>query len=318
MTSSRDNTMRKRKPRTRAPSTSFGRQVFIKKGLASFDLQDPYYFAVSLNWRRFGLLFLVVELSINLLFASLYAAQTGSIANAGPNAFLSAFFFSFETLATVGYGEMYPATTYAHVISSLEIVTGVVFTAIVTGLLFVRFSKPKAKIYYATNAVITQHNGKPTLMLRIGNARSTSLHDTKLSLHVLTHTQSTEGSRHALLLELPLLRSSVPVFAILYTIMHVIDEASPLFGLTLDSDSLDDMRFFFTLVGRDPAIGQEVSDAHSFDGADVRFGARYVDAVKLISSRKVVADYALLSEIVPDALATEQALNHEQILTVGG
>ena len=322
MTSSRDETMvdagRRRKLKRRAPRTSFGRQIFVKKGLASFDLQDPYYFAVSLDWRRFGLLFIVAELSINLFFASLYAAQSGSIANAGSNLFVSAFFFSLETLATVGYGEMYPATTYAHVISSLEIVTGVVFTAMMTGLLFVRFSKPKAKIQYATNAVVTQHNGKPTLMLRIGNARHNLLHDTQLSLHVLTRTTSTEGIRHALLVELPLLRSRVPVFSILYTIMHVIDEMSPLHGLTESSEELSDMRFFFTLVARDPAIGQQVSDAYVFEGADVRYGARYADAVKVVSSTKVVADYSLLSDVVPDSLSIERGSDHQQILTVGG
>ena len=322
MTSSRDEPTAgaSSRPRSKrhAPRTSFGRQIFIKKGIAAFDLQDPYYFAVSLDWRRFGLLFVAAELAINLFFAGLYSAQSGSIANASSHPFISSFFFSLETLATVGYGEMYPATAYAHVISSIEIMTGVIFTAIMTGLLFVRFSKPKAKIQYASNAVVTQHNGKPTLMLRIGNARSSLLHDTSLTLHVLTRTLSTEGMRHALLVELPLLRSRVPVLAILYTLMHVIDEASPLYGLTEDSEELTHMRFFFTLVGRDPAIGQEVSDLHMFDGTDVRYGSRYVDAVKVINSRKVVADYALLSDIEPEVQVLNQGTEHEQMLTVGG
>ena len=322
MTSSRDgptvDTQGRRKLKPRAPRMLLGSQVFIKKGLAAFDLQDPYYFAVSLDWRRFGLLFIVAEVSINLFFASLYSAQPGSIANAGANRFISAFFFSLETLATVGYGEMYPATTYAHVISSVEIITGVAFTAIMTGLLFVRFSKPKAKIQYASNAVVTQHNGKPTLMLRIGNARSSLLHDTNLSLHALSRSTSTEGTRHAILVELPLLRSRVPVFAILYTIMHVIDDESPLHGLAEDSEELANMRFFFMLVARDPAIGQEVTDVHMFDGASVRFGARYVDAVRVVNSSKVVADYALLSETTPDSLSTESGSDQEQFFTVGG
>ena len=323
MTSSSDNEAelgreRRRKLKRHPSRLLLGSQVFIKKGVPRLDLQDPYYFAVSLDWRRFFLLFIVAELTINVVFAVLYALQPGSIANAGTSAFRSAFFFSLETLATVGYGEMYPATTYCHVISSIEIITGVVFTAMMTGLLFVRFSKPKAKVYYATNPVVAQHNGTPTLMLRIGNGRNSLVHDACFTLHVLTRTVSTEGTRHGAIVELPLVRSRVPIFAILYTLMHVIDETSPLHGLAGDGSELLDMRFFFTLVARDPAIGQEVSDVHIFGGADIRYGARYADAVQAIGSRKVIADYALISEIVPDTASAPIGAEAERMLTVGG
>ena len=97
----------------------FGPNVFVKKGLSAFDPHDPYYFAISLGWRKFVLLFVAAELAINAIFAALYCLQPGSIANGGHPGFLAAF-FSLETLATVGYGEMYPATTYAHVVSAIE------------------------------------------------------------------------------------------------------------------------------------------------------------------------------------------------------
>lgn len=278
---------------------SFGANVFVKKGLATFDPHDPYYFAVSLGWRQFGLLFLGCELAINAVFAALYCLQPGSIANQGNSGFLGAFFFSLETLATVGYGEMYPATTYAHVVSAIEILVGLLFTAIMTGLLFVRFSKPKAKVQYATRAVITPHNGVPTLMLRIGNARNTLLHDVSLSLHALARTTSTEGFQHVAVVDLPLLRPRIPVFAILYTIMHAIDEASPLYDLAATAPEVADLRFFLTLTARDPSMGQEVSDVHTFDGSNLAFGMRYVDAVKRVGNSHVVADYALLSEVEP-------------------
>ncbi len=277
----------------------FGPNVFVKKGLRAFDPHDPYYFAVSLGWRKFGLLFVVAELAINAVFAGLYCLQPGSIANQGHSGFLGAFFFSLETLATVGYGEMYPATTYAHVVSAIEILVGLLFTAIMTGLLFVRFSKPKAKVQYATRAVIAPHNGVPTLMLRIGNARNTLLHDVNVSLHALARTTSTEGFQHVAVVDLPLLRPRIPVFAILYTIMHAVDEASPLHGLVATAPEIEDLRFFLTLTARDPSVGQEVSDVHTFGGSSLAFGMRYVDAVKRVGDNHVVADYALLSEIEP-------------------
>ncbi len=290
----------------------FGPNVFVKKGLRAFDPHDPYYFAVSLGWRKFGLLFVVAELAINAVFAGLYCLQPGSIANQGRSGFLGAFFFSLETLATVGYGEMYPATTYAHVVSAIEILVGLLFTAIMTGLLFVRFSKPKAKVQYATRAVIAPHNGVPTLMLRIGNARNTLLHDVNVSLHALARTTSTEGFQHVAVVDLPLLRPRIPVFAILYTIMHAVDEASPLHGLVATAPEIEDLRFFLTLTARDPSVGQEVSDVHTFGGSSLAFGMRYVDAVKRVDDSHVVADYALLSEIEPTgAPAAEDSIEIE-------
>ena len=280
-----------------------GRQEFIKTGLSRFDPRDPYYFAISLNWRRFGLLFLAAELAINVLFASLYTMQPGAIANepASGARFVNAFYFSLETLATVGYGEMYPGTAYGHIVSSLEIVTGTVFTAIVTGLLFIRFSKPRAKVLYATHPVVTTNNGERTLMLRIGNARASLLHNATATIHSLVRSVSQEGQRQANVVELPLVRPRMPAFAVLWTLMHVIDEASPLHDLT--PDEMEDVRLFVAVSAWDPAIGQQVSDVHTIAGADIRVGMRYATAIRSIDASRVVADYGLLSLLEPDGVA---------------
>ena len=282
---------------TRAPTREIS---FIRKGVARIDLHDPYYFAVSLDWKRFALLFLAAELALNTFFAVLYTLQTGAIANQPHPGLVSAFFFSLETLATVGYGEMYPGTTYGHVVSSVEIVVGTVFTAIMTGLLFIRFSKPKAKILYAENPVVAQHNGKPTLMLRIANGRNAVLSNAEMSLHMLLRTTSDEGVAHAYVVELPLLRDRVPAFAILFTLMHVIDEASPLHGYHAEHDDLGDLRLFLNVRRHDPAIGQLVVDSQTYHGADIRFGMRYVDAVLRDERNRVIADYSRLGTIVAD------------------
>ena len=280
---------------------TIGANEFVKKGLAAFDPHDPYHFALSLSWKTFALVFIGTEAAINGFFALLYALQPASIANQPVPGFLSAFFFSLETLATVGYGEMYPGTLYGHIVSSVEIVTGTVFTAIMTGLLFIRFSKPKARILYATHPVIATNNGKPTLMLRIGNARPNILHNVTLTMHTLVRTMSEEGQQQANIVELPLLRTRIPIFAVLYTMMHVIDETSPLFGLAEASEAFQSLRLFVTVSAKDPSIGQEVSDLHTMVGPEVRFGMRYVDAVTSVGLSKVVADYSLLSTIEPEA-----------------
>ena len=178
--------------------------------------------------------------------------------------------------------------------------TGTVFTAIMTGMLFVRFSRPKAKVIYATHAVVATHNGKPTLMMRIGNGRSNLLHDASVTMHVLCPRVSVEGVTHATVQELPLLRPHTPAFAILYTLMHVIDGDSALGGFTADDAAFKDLRFFLTVSAHDPAIGQRVSDIHAFDGSSVRFGMRYVDAVRRVTDKVVLADYTLISAIEPE------------------
>jgi inward rectifier potassium channel len=121
-------------------------------------------------------------LIVNVVFATLYWLVPGSVANARPNSFADVFFFSVETVATVGYGEMYPATLYGHVVVTIEIICGLGFTAILTGLTFVRFSRPRAKLVFAANPVIAMHDGKPTLMVRIGNGRATVLTDGAFSI----------------------------------------------------------------------------------------------------------------------------------------
>src|ERR1700732_5260423 len=139
----------------------FGGFELMQKGASRDDLRDPYHLAVTLSWPRFFRVLLAVDVAINLVFALLYLAVPGSIGNARAGSFADAFFFSLETLATVGYGVMAPASLYGHIVSAAEILCGLVFTAIMTGLIFVRFAKPRAKILFADDAVIS-HGARPS------------------------------------------------------------------------------------------------------------------------------------------------------------
>jgi inward rectifier potassium channel len=160
-------------------------------------------------------------------------------------------FFSIETLATVGYGEMYPATFYGHVVASAEIVYGLAFTAILTGLTFVRFSRPRAKLVFAANPVVAMHNGKPTLMVRIGNGRAGVLADAAAKLNVLLSETTAEGKLFRRAQELRLERAHIPLFPLDWTLMHVLDERSPLHGYDTARAIEADARVFLTLEARD-------------------------------------------------------------------
>jgi inward rectifier potassium channel len=276
-----------------------------KIGVSRFDLRDPYHMALTANWPTFAIAVLTFYLAINILFATLYVAVPGSIGNARPSSILDGFFFSMETLATVGYGQMYPATTYGHIVSAAEIMSGMAFTAITTGLIFVRFSRPKAKILFADNAVITPYNGMPTLMLRIGNGRMSMLTDLKVKVSALIRESSAEGFNIRRVNDLALMRSSVPMFAFTVTMMHCIDEDSPLYGHTAQSLLEGDVRLFLSVEARDPAISSTVHDIRNYKAHEVRFGMKYADTVMVDAQGRTMADLTKISVIEPDG--TEMA-----------
>ena len=201
--------------REKTARVRLGSYEFRKKGVSRFDMRDPYHLAVALTWPQFLATLLALYLLVNVVFAGLFWLVPGSVANARPHNFADVFFFSIETLATVGYGEMYPATLYGHVVASTEIVCGLGFTAIVTGLTFVRFSRPRAKLVFAPNPVVAMHNGKPTLMVRVGNGRRGVLLDATAKLNVLLFGYIRGGDRFRRAQEFRLERAQIPVFPIL-------------------------------------------------------------------------------------------------------
>lgn len=275
------------------------------RGARKYDWRDPYHMALALSWPKFICLLLGLDLSINVVFALAYFARPGSIANARPGSFADSFFFSLETLATVGYGVMAPATFYGHIVASTEIICGMAFMAIMTGLVFVRFSRPRARILYATNPVISRFNGTPTLMIRIGNGRVHRLTDATARLSVLVNEWTSEGQFFRRIRELRLVRPRIPLFALTWTLMHEIDEASPFHGC--DSDRLRETiaRIFLSIEARDPALAARVYDIKDYGPADILFNRRYVDAVGIDKAGRTIADLTRISWTEPETAPRE-------------
>ncbi len=282
----------------RSSVVAMGSYTLTKKGVARYDFADPYRLAAELSWPRFMAMIVAIYVSVTSLFAILYSIVPGAVANARPHVFADHFFFSLETLATVGYGYMYPASPYGHVISSFEIMTGVAFTAIMTGLIFFRFSKPRAKYIFARNPVITAHNGKPTLMLRIGNGQASVMADAQIKVSALVSEVSTEGSRFRRAHELTLARDFLPVFPLTWTVMHTIDERSPLHGLDPETFVASEVRLFVSFQARDPSLALVVHALHDYGPADVLFGMRYADVIGLDENGITCADMTRISEVL--------------------
>ncbi|MDB5392725.1 MAG: hypothetical protein JWM91_231 [Rhodospirillales bacterium] len=293
-----------KRPRSGHSFVRVGQFDLGKIGVSRFDIRDPYHLALTVRWPSFVAGVFVLYIAINVLFAFLYALVPGSIGNANPGSLADAFFFSIETLATVGYGQMYPATRYGHLISATEIMSGMAYTALVTGLIFVRFSKPRPKILYADKLVVTPFNGLPTLMLRLGNGRTNMLTDVTVRLSALMREETREGQHFRRLKDLALHRSHIPMFALTLTVMHPIDEHSPLAGHDADSLMAADVRLFLSVEARDSAIASTVHDLKDYSGGQILYGMRYADTISTDDEGRTLADLTLISHVEPDGICT--------------
>jgi len=293
--------------RTRTTLSSGTSSMSLEKlGVVRFDLNDPYHFALTLSWPEFFVALITAYLAINAVFALLYFASPASITNLPPNSLVDAFFFSVETLATVGYGFMAPATRYGHVVATVEIFIGMLFTATMTGLVFVRFSKPKAKLIFAERPVITLHGAKPVLMVRVGNGRVNSLTDAAARITVLLVESGADGKQFRRAVDLKLVRSDFPFFPLTWTVMHEIDAGSPLHAMAQSQAAADGMRMMLSITARDPSLGAQVYAAQSYRGTDIAFGMRYADAVTWDGGDRSVADMRKISMVESDALPAHE------------
>jgi len=285
---------------TRPLKLGVGGYTVWLKGATRIDWRDSYYFIVTLSWPWFFLSLVTAVLAINVGFALLYLAEPGAIANAHPGSFADAFFFSFETASTVGYGDMYPASFYGHCISAAEIFVGMGFTALTTGLLFIRFARPKARIRYPRNPVIATHEGKPTLMIRIANDRRSLLFDAAAYLSLLLTHPGQNGKPVRRIHELQLIRSRLPMFSLTWTVMHRIDEASPLHGYNATDLQQRDALLIVGVAGHDEMVAARILGTRTYTPGDILFGMRYTEAISIGADGRITADLNAMSGIERD------------------
>jgi inward rectifier potassium channel len=274
-----------------------------KVGVREFDFKDPYHLALTMTWPQFFVGLLVLYGVINCGFALLYYAAPGSVSNLSPGSFWDAFFFSIETLATVGYGNMAPITTYSHTVSAIEVFVGMILMATMTGLVFVRFSKPKAKLLFAHHAVVMRHKGVARLMIRLGNGRMNALNDASVRVTTLVNATAANGQKFRSMVDLRLTRADMPFFPLTWTLIHELTDDSPLAALrTLDKTGLhaSGMRLLVSITARDPALGAQVFANHAYGSEDIALDMRYADAITGTHENHSVADMRKISDMEPD------------------
>src|SRR5947208_4650210 len=179
----------------RPVSVRSGQVEFLKLNLEEREWRDAYQWLLALSWPEFAALIAAIYIVINLIFATIYALGGECIAGMTPGSYLEAFFFSVQTLATVGYGHWYPQTLYCHVVTTVEIINAMFGLAVMTCLIFVRFSRPAARILFSRSIVIGPLNGRPTLMLRVRNLRAQSMVEAEFSIMFRRDERIAEGDR---------------------------------------------------------------------------------------------------------------------------
>jgi inward rectifier potassium channel len=278
----------------------YSRQGVKAIGVERAFSKDIYHFVLGRSWPQFFLLVAVVFVLTNMLFAWLFLAEPGAIANVRPGSFEDAFYFSVQTLATIGYGGMYPASRYGHLIVAVEAIVGILMVALITGITFTRFARPTARVLFSDKVVISPRDGVPHVMFRMANWRRNRIVEARLGITLLVTERTREGEMMRRQVDLALQRDKTNVFFLTWTAMHLVDERSPFFG----PDALDRLRaqeaeIYLALTGLDETIGQTIHVRKQYTLDDVVPNARFADVLSTHSDGRRLIDYRKFHDVVP-------------------
>jgi inward rectifier potassium channel len=253
-----------------------------REGLGLLSSLNPFYWLLKLSWPAFFALAAAAFLGVNLVFAGLYAlcgadalvATVQSPALQDP--FWRSFFFSVETLSTIGYGHIVPFSLVAHALSAAQAFVGLLGVALVTGMVYARFSRPTTRILFSPNALIAPFQGGWAVMFRIINGLKSEIIELDAQV-TLSRFEQIDGKRVRHFYQLTLERNHVALFPLAWTLVHPITDASPLWGVTepelLDSEA----ELLIVFHGMDDVLFQRVHARGSYKAGDVVWRARFAD-----------------------------------------
>ncbi|WP_017323911.1 ion channel [Synechococcus sp. PCC 7336] len=280
--------------------TRSGLPNVIEVGEDHSHLSDLYHLLLTMPWMGFFGLVFFIYMGANGIFALLYLAGGNAIARAEPGSFWDAFFFSVQTMASLGYGAMHPDSFYTDLIVTLESLVGLLGLATITGIVFARVSRPTARVIFSDVATVSRYNGVPTLMFRMRNQRRNQILEGQIMLTLLLREVSEEGQLMYRFHSLDLVRSQTPIFALTWTVMHAIDRASPLYGMDRAKLSKLDGEIIATLTGLDETFSQTIHARHSYLSSEIFWNYRFIDVFSTRPDGRRVVNYLHFHDVIPE------------------
>jgi inward rectifier potassium channel len=276
-----------------------GREV-ITEGLNLNFWADISHRCMTASWPAFIGGAAMVFVAFNAFFAFFYWIGDQPISNVPGGAYIDYLYFSIETLSTAGYGDMHPQSHYGHFVATVELFTGIFSMSVMTGLVFARFSRPSARLLFAENPVISDHEGERTLMIRLANERHNIISNANARLWLFKNTISKEGRSFRRFYELPLSRNESPALALSWTLFHIIDETSPLYGFTAEDFEANNIALAVVVSGYDVVAAQTVHARKTYDHPDIRIGHRYAEILDTTEDGRLRVDYGRFHETLED------------------
>ena len=265
---------------------------------------DVYHALLTATWPAFFGIVAGVYFAFNLVFALLYWLDPSGVANARPGYVSDLYFFSVQTMATVGFGDMHPLDLFTNIVVTIEIFLGITVVALATALIFARFSRPTARILFSEVAVVAPYDGVPTLMFRAANRRRNQILEAQINVSLLRDEITAEGKEMRRFHDLKLARARTPIFSLSWTVMHPIDDDSPLKGTSLEMLQAQDARIIVTMTGLDETFSQTIHARHAYAAPEIAWNRRFVDILGESEDGVPVIDYRRfhsVEEIEPPA-----------------
>jgi inward rectifier potassium channel len=276
-----------------------GREV-VTEGLNLNFWADISHRCMTASWPAFIGGAAMVFVAFNAFFAFFYWIGDQPISNVPGGDYIDYLYFSIETLSTAGYGDMHPQTHYGHFVATVELFTGIFSMSVMTGLVFARFSRPSARLLFAENPVISDHEGHPTLMIRLANERHNIISNANARLWLFKNIISKEGQSFRRFYELPLSRNESPALALSWTLFHIIDETSPLYGLTAEDLEANNITLAVVVSGYDVVAAQTVHARKTYEHPTIRIGHRYAEILNTTEDGRLRVDYGRFHDTLED------------------
>ncbi|WP_316800817.1 ion channel [Pedobacter frigidisoli] len=268
-----------------------------RTGLPWFKFDDTYTRLVTMSWSRFFLVILITYLIVNSFFAVAYNIVgienlDGAKGTTLRDQFFDAFFFSAQTISTVGYGHISPQGFITSILAAFESMLGLLAFALATGLLYGRFSRPTSKVIFSKKMVVAPYQGKTGLMCRLANLRKNALIDVEAQMFI-TYNETVDGKLKRSFYPLQLERSKISVLSLNWTLVHPVNEDSPVFEKSLEELKIAEVEIFVILKAFDDTFAQTLHTRTSYQDEDIEWNAKFRIMHYHNEEGKTVMDYSL-------------------------